>query len=74
MGLFKSKGDPEKEAKRQDLAELSPEEAVKNLPVTSIAIILGAISSMGGLISGYESGEISGNSTIRSCLPFLTQL
>ena len=32
----------------------------EQLPVTPIAIILGAIASIGGFIFGYESGQISG--------------
>lgn len=39
------------------------EAALKELPVTMKAVLLGAISSLGGFMFGYESGQISGLSS-----------
>ncbi|KAI9646848.1 hexose transporter hxt5 [Ciborinia camelliae] len=40
--------------------DTAPEEALDNLPVTALAITLGAVASIGGFMFGYESGQISG--------------
>lgn len=36
------------------------DDAYKQLPVTWLALILGAVASIGGFMFGYESGQISG--------------
>jgi SP family sugar:H+ symporter-like MFS transporter len=48
-------------------SNIAPEEASKKQPVTAFAIILGAIASIGGFMFGYESGQISGESSARIC-------
>lgn len=42
--------------------DVAPAEALDldNLPVTKLAVTLGAIASIGGFMFGYESGQISG--------------
>lgn len=76
MGLFSKKTDVPVDEKSTNV-ESSPEasarpsiaaDAIANAddaPVTWLAISLGAISSIGGFIFGYESGQISG--TLKIC-------
>jgi SP family sugar:H+ symporter-like MFS transporter len=37
-----------------------PVDALEKQPVTRLALMLGAIASIGGFMFGYESGQISG--------------
>ena len=37
-----------------------PDNSLEKLPVTTLAMLLGAIASIGGFMFGYESGQISG--------------
>ena len=43
-------------------SNVAPEEALQKQPVTKMAVLLGAIASIGGFMFGYESGQISGKS------------
>jgi len=78
MGLFKRKAAetaPNKkspstpgestpnESAAASLAPAAAEEALKEQPTTLLAILLGSISSLGGLMFGYGSGQISGASS-----------
>lgn len=41
-------------------ATIPNDDAFKQLPVTWLALVLGAVASIGGFMFGYESGQISG--------------
>lgn len=43
---------------------VNPDALLEEAKVTGLALTLGAVSSMGGFMFGYESGQISGMSCI----------
>ena len=49
-------------AKPEGANDVAHDENLKQQPVALFAVVLGAISSVGGFIFGYESGQISGKS------------
>lgn len=42
---------------------VNPDALLEESKVTALALILGAVSSIGGFMFGYESGQISGMSS-----------
>lgn len=52
-------------------SNVTPEERLKKQPVTKMAVLLGAIASIGGFMFGYESGQISGKSS--NSIPTITR-
>lgn len=59
--LKKSATPPEKGSPRDSFDGVGPQPRVP-----AIAVILGAVASIGGFMFGYESGQISGESLVLS--------